>query len=117
MNSGILFEPQEILLTSVTFPDQNTKNRPVLVISKFSKDDSVDTFICLPITSSLYGDQFAMDINASDTQEGVFHKPSRALRERYFTQLKSRAIKRIGKVTPQFYQKTRQKIRQDILEV
>ncbi len=117
MSSGIAFEPQEILLTSVVFPEQKSKQRPVLVISKFSKQDSRNTFICLPITSSLSDDQFAMGIDAADMQDGRLYKPSQVLCEYYFTQLKTHVIKKIGKVTPQFYQKIKQKIRQDILDI
>ena len=117
MNSGMIFEPQEILLTSVKFPDQPPTKRPVLVISKFSKHGSADTFICLPITSYLSNDQFAMDIHSSDIQEGCLYKPSRVLCEYYFTQLKIYGIRKIGKITPQFYQKIKQKIRNDVLDV
>ena len=117
MNSGMIFEPQEILLTRVKFPDQTPTKRPVLIISKFSKHSSADTFICLPITSSLSKDQFALDIHSSDIQDGYLYKPSRVLCEYYFTQLKIHGIMRIGKITPQFYQKIKQKIRHDVLDV
>ena len=117
MSSGMIFEPQEILLTEIKFPDQKTKQRPVLVISKFSKQDSTHTFICLPITSSSSYDQFAMDIRYSDMQNGYLLKPSRVLCKYYFTQLKTGATKKIGKITPQFYQKIKQKIRQDVLDI
>lgn len=117
MSSGILFEPQEVILTSITFPDQQIKRRPVLVISKFSRNASEDIFVCLPITSVLSNDPFSIKIEDSDTQDGFFYKPSQVLCQYYFTQLKSEVIRRIGKVTPQFYQKIKLKIRQDILDV
>ena len=117
MNFGMIFEPQEILFTSVKFPNQAPKKRPVLVISKFSKQDSAYTFICLPITSHLSKNQFAIDITSSDIQEGYLYKPSQILCDYYFTQLKIHGTKKIGKITPQFYQKIKQKIRYDVLDV
>lgn len=117
MSSGTLFEPQEIVLTGITFPNQQIKRRPVLVISKFSKNASEDLFVCLPITSSLSPDPFAIKICNSDVQEGFFPKPSQVLCQYYFTELKNRGDRRIGKITPQFYQKIKTKIRTEVLDV
>ncbi len=117
MSSGTLFEPQEIILTEIVFPNQQLKKRPVLVISEFSKNTSENIFVCLPITSSLYDDPFAIKINNSDTQEGFFPKPSQVLCQYYFTELKSDIDRKIGKITPQFYQKVKTKIRTEILDV
>ncbi len=118
MNSGILFEPQEIVLTTIRFPDQLVaKKRPVLVISKFSKNTSEEIFICVPITSSLSDEQFAIKMNVSDMQEGSLYKPSQVLCQYYFTELKNMVYKKIGKVTPQFYHKVKTKINTEILDV
>ena len=117
MSSGTLFEPQEIILTEISFPNRQFKKRPVLVISKFSKNTSEDTFVCLPITSSLYDDPLGIKINNSDTQEGFFPKPSQVLCQYYFTELKGDIDRKIGKITPQFYQKVKIKIRTEILDV
>ncbi len=117
MISGTLFEPQEIILTHVAFPNQEFKKRPVLVISKFSKTSSRDIFVCLPITSALYDDTFAIKIKNSDIQEGFFPKPSQVLCQYYFTELKTDIDRKIGKITPQFYQTVKSKIRTDILDV
>lgn len=117
MSSGTLFEPQEIILTDISFPNQNFKKRPVLVISKFSKNTSEDIFICLPITSSLSDDPYAIKINNSDIQEGYFPKPSQVLCQYYFTELKSDIDRKIGKITPQFYQNVKTKIRNGVLDI
>ena len=117
MSSGTLFEPQEIILTEISFPNRQFKKRPVLVISKFSKNTSEDTFVCLPITSSLYDDPLGIKINNSDIQEGFFPKPSQVLCQYYFTELKGDIDRKIGKITPQFYQKVKIKIRTEILDV
>ena len=118
MSSGTPFEPQEIAITRITFPDQNTeKKRPVLIISKFSKKSTEDIFVCLPITSSLSDDPFGIRINAADMQNGILPLPSQVLCQYYFTKLKIDKEKRVGKVTPQFYQKLKTKIHSDILDV
>jgi len=117
MSSGTRFESQEIILTEIAFPNQEFKKRPVLVISKFSRNTSEDIFVCLPITSSLSNNPLAIKINNSDTQEGFFPKPSQVLCQYYFTELKSDIDRRIGKITPQFYQKVKTKIRTEILDV
>ena len=87
------------------------------MISKFSKNASESIFVCLPITSPLCDDPFAIKINDSDTQEGFFPKPSRVLCQYYFTELKSDMDRKIGKITLQFYQKVKAKIRTEILNV
>ena len=115
MNIGILFEPQEILLANVNFPGENVKKRSVLVISKFPQNES-DIFVCLPITSLLPNNQFAIKINENDMQKGYLKKQSHIQYEYCFTELKYNANS-IGKVTPQFYQKIKQKISQSILDV
>lgn len=117
MSSGTLFEPQEVILTSITFPNQQTKKRPVLVISKFSKNPNEDIFVCLPITSALYDDPFAIKINSSDTQQGYFPKPSQVLCQYYFTELKNGIDRKIAKITPQFFQQIKTKIKTDILDL
>ena len=117
MNSGTLFEPQEIILTEISFPDQQPKKRPVLIISKFSKNDSENIFVCLPITSCLSDEAFAIEIMDSDMQVGHLLKRSQVLCQYYFTDSKSNVSKKIGKITPQFYQTIKTKIREDVLDV
>lgn len=117
MSSGTRFEPQEVILTSIAFPEQQIKKRPVLVISKFSTDSNEDIFVCLPITSLLSDDPHAIKINNSDTQEGYFPKPSQVLCQYYFTELKNGIDRKIAKMTPQFFQQVKTKIRSDVLDV
>ncbi len=117
MSSGTLYEPREIILSEVSFPNQQLKKRPVLVISKFSRNTYGDIFVCLPITSCLSDDPFAIKINDSDIQEGSLHKPSQVLCQYYFTELKSNGNRKIGKITPDFYHAVKTKIHSEILDV
>lgn len=54
-NTEPYFTPREILLAKINFPGQTEKQRPILVISKFSDkafEPPSNILICLPITSS-----------------------------------------------------------------
>ncbi len=117
MMSGIQFKPREVILVSITFPAQLSKIRPVLVISKFSKDTSREIFVCLPITSSSRYDPYAIQINDSDVQEGEFIRPSKVLCQYYFTVLKTTVTKKIAEITPQFFQQIKTKIYTEILDL
>jgi len=73
MSSGIRtdiqFEPGEVLQAEITFPHQEAKRRPVLVISKHSSikyDPPSTVFICVPITSVESKDQFTFKVRWTD---------------------------------------------------
>ena len=117
MNSGKLFESRDIILTMVKFPNQKPKQRPVLVISKFSKNNNFDTFVYLPITSNIPNDQFSLEINSSDTEDGALLKPSVVLYHYYFTELKNTGVKKLCKVSDKFHQILKEKIHQEVLDI
>lgn len=124
MSSGILidplFVPREILLAKIIFSDQSEKRRPILVISKFSDKalmPSSRILVCLAITSNPNSDKFMISISNDDMEEKQFPKPSKVVCDNFFTILKSDVIKRIGKVTPEFYNKICSVIKSDILDI
>lgn len=124
MSSGIpidpLFVPREILLAKIIFPDQSEKRRPILVISKFSDKalmPSSRILVCLAITSNPNSDKFMIPISNDSMEERQFPKPSKVVCDNFFTILKSDVIKRIGKVTPEFYNKICNLIKSDVLDI
>ena len=122
MSSGtandIRFEPMEILLARVTFPDtQETKARPVLVISNFSsKARSPESrhFICMPLTSNPNVDSTMIKIENKDLESKPLAKPSQVICNYIFTMTKNDAMKKIGTVTPRFYQQVITTTKQNI---
>lgn len=124
MISGIPTEPnyipREIVLAKITFEHQEEKQRPVLIISKFSNrafTPSSKTLICLPITSNLNSDKFMIKINNEDMEENRFLKPSQIICDQIFTIFKTDVLKRIGKVTPTFYGKITTFMKTEIIEI
>ena len=122
MTTGITinahFEPREILLAGITFPGTSvTKLRPILVISKFSSVTRGQSqhFICLPITSNDSKDQFMLKIKDEDVKGKPLKKPSQVICNYIFTILKGDVRKKIGAVTPDFYQRIMRIVNQQIL--
>mgnify|MGYP000361916755 CR=1 FL=1 len=124
MSSGtttnIQYEAREILLANITFPNQVPKNRPIIVISKFSSimfQPPSDILICLAVTSSITTNPYMIQIKNSDLEENRFPKPSQVVCDNIFTIMKSDVIKKIGKVTPEFYKHVTDLIKKNILEI
>ena len=117
--SSIRFEPKEILLAEITFPDTNElKLRPVLVISNFSSIQfmpETDHFICVPITSNTDTSPNMIKIGNSDIEAGGLEKPSQVICNYIFTIAKSDVKRKKGAVTPSFYQRIASTVKQNIL--
>lgn len=114
------FEPREVLLAKITFPNKEEKIRPILVISKFSSVIYSPTsliVVCVSITSNLSNDPFMVEIKNSDMEENIFPKPSQVVCDNFFTVLKTDVKKKIGKVTPTFYARITDILKNSILEI
>jgi mRNA-degrading endonuclease toxin of MazEF toxin-antitoxin module len=114
------FEPREVLLANITFPNQEIKPRPILVISKFSSVSLIPSstiLVCLAITSNTDNDPYMIEIKNSDMEERSFPKQSKVVCNNIFTILKSDVTKRIGKVTPNFYNQITGLLRATVLEI
>ena len=124
MSSGIpinpSFEAKEVLLARITFPEQEEKLRPILVISKFSSRafiPSSSILVCLAITSNRNTDPFMIPISNTDMEVKPLPIPSHVVCNHFFTILKTDVIKRIGKVKPDFYDKVTQFVRSNVLDI
>ena len=107
-HTSITYDPGEILLAKITFPDESPKHRPILVISKFSStmfQPSSFTLICLAISSVDTDGPFKIKIKSNDLEGQPLPKSSQVVCDNIFTIMKSDVIKHIGKVNPVFYEK------------
>lgn len=113
------FEPGEIVVAPFTFKGQKgtTKDRYLLVISKYSKNPIYDTFVCLPITSVEEEHPYIIKMMDHDLQYGRLKKPSQVICHAVYIMEKRDAAKLAGKVTPQFYTKVKNVLREHILEI
>lgn len=113
------FEPQEIVVADFVFKGQKEvkKERPLLIISRYSKNPYYDTFICLPITSYEEDHPYVVKIMASDLQSGTLKKPSQVICHAIYILEKKEAKRLVGKVTPQFYAKVKKVLKEHILEI
>lgn len=119
-NTRPRFEPREILLANITFPNQEVKTRPVLVISKFSSvmfTPQSPILIGLAITSNTNSDPFMIEIKNEDMEQKPLEKPSKVVCNNIFTILKTDIIKKIGKVTPTFYTTVTTMLKNKVLEI
>ncbi|MGI0069598.1 MAG: type II toxin-antitoxin system PemK/MazF family toxin [Nitrosopumilaceae archaeon] len=113
------FEPGEIVVAPFSFKGQKniTKDRYLLVISKYSKNPIYDTFVCLPITSVEENHPYIIKIMAQDLQYGKLMKPSQVICHAVYILEKKDAIRLAGKVTPQFYAKIKNVLKEHILDI
>lgn len=113
------FEPREIVVAPFSFKGQKgiTKDRYLLVISKYSKNPIYDTFVCLPITSIEESHPYILKIMAQDLEYGTLKKPSQVICHAVYVLEKKDAIRLAGKVTPQFYTKIKNVLKEHILDI
>jgi mRNA interferase MazF len=99
IRSGITFEPGEIVLISFPFSDlSQTKQRPVLVLSKKDHNDSSGDFVCCGITSNLDNKKHSILLDKNEMYEGSIPKTSRIKFGKIFTLEKTLTKKRLGKI-------------------
>lgn len=109
MKDGMIFEQRDIVL--IPFPYSNLftlKKRPVLIISNSRHNLNSKDIICCALTSSkkfFYG---GVLINNKDLEFGNLNYESVVKPSKIFTILKSKIIKRLGKLN---IEKTREVIR------
>jgi mRNA interferase MazF len=97
--SGINFEQGDILLIAFPFSDlTKAKQRPVLVLSNKSHNDSSSDFICCGITSNLDNKKHSIVLDKSDVRQGSIPKTSRIKFNKIFTLEKSLVVKRLGRI-------------------
>jgi len=114
------FEAREVLLAKIAFPNGEIKQRPILVISKFSSvifNPPSSILICLAITSNTNSDPHMIQIRNADMEENTFPRSSQVVCDNIFTILKTDVVKRIGKVKPNFYETVIGMLKTKILDI
>lgn len=99
MISGISFEQGKILLAEIPFTNlQETKKRPVLVISNDEFNKTSQDIIVLAITSNLKNRVYSVTIDSSSLEYGLLPETSLVKINHIWSLSKSIAIKEFGKV-------------------
>jgi mRNA-degrading endonuclease toxin of MazEF toxin-antitoxin module len=111
------FEPREVVWGEFEFPGEDKKERPLLIISKFSINPYYQTFICLPITSITSDEPYIEKIMNNDMEDGGLTKPSQVVCNVIYSMEKKAVTKRKGKVSVAFYKKITAKLRDFIIEI
>lgn len=100
MTSGTLYDQGDILLVPFPFTDlSNTKQRPVLVLSKKGYNQKNDDIVTCGITSNLSEKNFVVMITSEDLISGSLPKTSNIRVDKLFTLEKSIVKRRLGRVS------------------
>ena len=114
MISGTQYKQRDILLVPFPFSDlTETKQRPVLVLSKDIYNQSSEDIVTCGITSNLLEKKFAITITQKDLDEGFLIKTSNIRVDKLFTLEKSIVRKKIGKIS----QKTFEKVKEEFFRI
>ncbi|MBI1972241.1 MAG: type II toxin-antitoxin system PemK/MazF family toxin [Candidatus Aenigmarchaeota archaeon] len=104
MKSGIAFEQGEIVLVPFPFTGlENSRQRPVLVLSSTETDKSSVDFVCCGVTSNVQNTGRSVLVDNNSLERGYLPKQSRIKVGVVFTLEKSLAIKSMGKVKPSVF--------------
>ena len=97
--SGTKFKQGDILIVPFPFSDlSSVKQRPVVVLSKSSDNDSSDDIITCGITSHLKDSKHSVLIENSNLEEGTIPFRSRIRVDKLFTIEKSIVKKKVGRL-------------------
>jgi mRNA-degrading endonuclease toxin of MazEF toxin-antitoxin module len=117
MNWQFNLKPHEIILADPAYEDQSDKKkRPLLVISKSLFHQNSRYFVCLGITTNQEKDPYLVPITNKDT-EYILKEKSQVMCKHVVTVPQEKIIKKITKVTPEFYARIMKKVKDDILEL
>lgn len=118
MMTGTNFQPGDIFYKMHTFPGQQPKERPVIVISKYVNNMSNDTFVCLPITRDPRTDPDKITLKNNKMQVGQMkHDPCYVVCDNAVALLQQNTTRKIGTVSPSFYQEIANKLKNNVLEI
>ena len=99
MTSGIQFRQGDIIIVPFPFSDlRETKQRPVLVLSKTEYNNNCEDIITCGITSNKKDSKYAVLIENKDLVEGQIPISSRIKIDKLFTLEKAIIIKKIARV-------------------
>lgn len=111
MKSGINFEQGEIILIPFPFTDLTaSKKRPVMVLSKNEVNRKFADFISCGLTSNIHDTDYSVLIDQNNLEYGFLPQPSRIKTNVIFTLKKTSAIKSLGKVKQDTFEKVKKEL-------
>ncbi len=117
MNFKFEIKARDIVLANPNYEDQKEGyERPLLVISKSLFHQNSGFFVCVGITTNQKPDPYLIPILSKDIEDAILKEKSQVMCKRIVTVREDAIIKRVCKVTPEFYNKIKKKIVGDILD-
>jgi mRNA interferase MazF len=106
-----MLSQRDIVLISFPFSNlENSKVRPVLVISNDEYNNKFNDFIAVPLTSNIKARQYAMKITNRNLENGTLVAPSQIKVDKIFSVNQSLVRKKIGKAKKDFYKQIKDMI-------
>ena len=108
--------PRDIVTADPKYTDQKeTKRRPLLVVSKHLFQQNSHYAVCVGITTSIQSNAYLVPIPKKEIEDGRLDHESQVMCHRIVTLRQSELSKSIGRVTPAFYEKIINKLKNDVL--
>ena len=109
-------KPGEIVLADPGYTDQKEKKiRPLLIISGKLLHQNTNYAVCVGITTSREPHPYLIQLSPKDIEDGRLNFDSQVMCHRIVS-LKQTELRKIARLTPNFYEKIIKKIKQDVME-
>jgi len=109
MKSGIRYNQGEIIVVPFPFSDLSSiKQRPVLVLSKNTDNESAEDIITCGITSNLKDTMYSVLIENTNLEHGQIPTKSRIKVDKLFTLNKSIVKKKVAKINQETFNLVKQ---------
>jgi len=111
--------PRDIVLGNPMYPDQDeSKVRPLLVISKSIFQQNCPYFICVGMTTNKKPDPFLIPMKRTQVEgDKPLDADIQIMCSRIVGMRHDAIIKKIAKMSSEYYEKVMNKIKKDILEL
>ncbi len=110
--SGMNYNQSDIILLRFPFSDlSSSKQRPALILSSNSFNESHDDIICCLITTNLEKDPLCVFVEQKDLSNGSLEKPSKIKPYRLFSAEKKIVRKKVGTLKPEKFNETMKQLR------
>ncbi len=106
-----MISQRDVILISFPFSNlEESKVRPVVIVSNDAYNDKSGDFVAVPLTSNLKTRRHAMKITSKDLETGMLIVDSLVKVDKIFSVEKSLARKKIGKVKRDVYKEIKRMI-------
>ncbi len=112
MTSGMKYRQGDVILVPVPFTNlKEAKQRPALIISNDDHNNKVEDVVICGITSNIKEEDFSINLEQKDMEEGKIYFFSRIKVDKIFAIHKDIIKKKIGKVNKNILDETKRELK------